>query len=271
MITVERNDLGTAWYAVKPGATVYMGSLVTIDQSALDEGVIVRGQADGVSDTTNKDRPLGVVVGHNLKNEPSFDATYKTQALVDEGATSPLTSTTEFANLGGEFSKGEKRLMVKVQLIGPNTVLSAPIYNDAVGVAPSLLTSTAGSANGETVTTNACDFTPVADLNSIYCRTGVNAGIYRVTDDTSTTVAAWDVYMNGTTATVGETYVRVPVRKGQSYVRFGDDTVCSYLNCSETSAIHYDIIHVQELNLAEAGKERVTFVFDSDAFSTNRA
>ena len=56
----------TIWVPLKPATTIYVGSLVCVDSSALDEGVIVRGQADGAADTTNKDVPLGIVVGTKL-------------------------------------------------------------------------------------------------------------------------------------------------------------------------------------------------------------
>ena len=259
------------WVPIKPSATIHVGDLVCIDQSGLDEGVIVRGQADGVADTTNKDVPFGICIGTNRKN-PVFSSTYNAEYITDEGVTGLRTSTTEYVGVEGPWGKGDKRAMVKVALITPNTVLRAPIYNNAVGTLPVLLTSTSGNANGLTVTTNACDFTPVADLCTIYCRSGANRGAYRITNDTSTTVAAWDVEMLSTTATAGDTYVRVPIRPfGISYARFGDDTCCSYLNCSETPATNYDTIQVVRLDLSTAGNEYVEFTFCADHFAVARA
>lgn len=271
MIQIVDGGLQKVWMPIKPAATIYVGSIVCVDQSALDEGVVVREQADGVSNTTNKDRPLGVVVGTNNKN-PLWSSTYLAEYITDPGATGVRANAAEQVGVEGPWAKGDKCAMVEVHLISPFTLLRAPIRNNAIGTAISLLTSTAGNANGLTVTTGACDFTPVADLCSIYCRSGQNAGLYRVTDDTSTTVAAWDVEMLKTTATVGETYVRVPLRtNGVSYVRLGDDTVCSYINASETPATHYDIIHVVRLDLSVAGHEYAEFFFDADAFCTARA
>lgn len=271
MIKVISGSIKTVWLPIKPSATIYMGSFVCVDLSSLDEGIIVRGQADGEADTTNKDRPFGVAVGHNLI-DATFSSTYHAEYITDEGATGLRASTTNYSGIEGPFKNGGKRAMVEVALITPSTLLRAPFRNNGTGTIITVLTSTAGNANGLTVTTGACDFTPVADLNTIFCRSGANANEYRITNDTSTTVAAWDVQMLSTTATTGETYVRVPVRHhGPSYVRFGDDTVASYVNVSETSATHYDIIHVTALDLQEKGNEWVEFYFDSDHFCSTRA
>lgn len=259
------------WVPLKPSATVYVGSIVSVDLSALDEGVAIMEQADGVSNTTNKDVPFGVVVGHNLKT-PVFDTTYKADKITDGGPTAPHGSTTEYVGTGASpYGFADRLPMVEIALIFPNTLLRAPIYNDAVGTAPTLLTATNTSADGLGITTNACEHTPVANLSTMYCRTGANAGQYRITDDTSTTVATWDVAMVNDIA-IGDTFVRVPLRPfGLSYVRLGDDTVCSYINSSETPATDYSVIHVVRLDLSQAGKEYAEFYFDADNFSTARA
>lgn len=259
------------WCPLSDGVTVYVGSLVCIDQSALNEGLVVRPIAAGASNTTNKDLPFGVCVGTNRKN-PLFSSTYLAEYITDPGVTGIRADTTEYVGVEGPYGKGSHQAMVAVELIKPGTVLRAPIRNNAIGTAISELTSTAGNANGLTVTTGACDFTPVANLCSIYARSGQNAGQYRITDDTSTTVAAWDSQMLKTTATAGEKYVRVPYRThGVSYAIIGDSTVASYLNASYTPATNYDIIHVLRLDLSVAGSEFADFVFDGDAFCTARA
>ena len=271
MITFVHDTPQPIWVPIKLGATVYVGSLVSDDFSALatDEGVIVRGQADGVGDVTNKDTPAGVVLGTNLY-EPVYDTTYLTDSITDEGAAGAATSTVNYRGVEGPYSKGEKRAMVQIAPINSTTVLRAPIRNAAIGTNPSLLTSTS-SGSKITMTTNATDFTPVAGLGTIYFRTGANAGQYRITDDTSTTVAAYDRQTSADSA-VGDTAVRVPIRPyGVSYVRFGDDTVCSFLDCSETPATNYDIINVLRLDLSVAGEEYVEFTFAPQTFNVNRS
>ena len=270
MMTVVHGSPQLIWCTIKPTVTIYTGSLVCIDLSGLDEGVIVRGQADGAADTTNKDVPLGVVVGNNLRN-PLWSNTYKAPYITEGAAGAPATSTTEFVNVGGAFSKSERRGFVQVACITPSTVLRCPIYNNAVGTAPTLLTVTTGSDPGLSCTTNATQNTPVADLDTIYFRTGANSGLYRITDDTNTTTRTWDVATNNAVV-AGDTAVNVPVRHtGFSYVRFGDDTVCSYLNCSETAATDYDVINVLRLDLEVAGREYVEFSFGGDHFDLLRA
>jgi len=271
MISIVGDAPQLIWATIKPSATIYVGSLVSIDQSALDEGFVVRPIAAGASNTTNKDMPYGVCVGTNRKI-PVYSSTYNAEYITDPGVTGVRTDTTEYVGVEGVYGKGSKQAMVQIALIDANTVLRAPIRNNAIGTAISELTSSAGNANGLTVTTGACDFTPVANLCTIYARSGVNAGQYRITDDTSTTVAAWDREMLSTTATTGEKYVRVPLRpQGVSYITIGDGTVASYIDASKTPATDYDIVHVVRLDLSTAGNEYAEFKFDADAFSTARA
>ena len=271
MISIVGEAPQTIWATIKPSATIYVGSLVSIDQSALDEGFIVRPVAAGASNTTNKDMPYGICIGTNRRN-PVFSSTYNAEYITDPGVTGVRADTTEYVGVEGPYGKGSGLAMVKIALITKDTVLRAPIRDGAIGSRISLLTSSAGNANGLTVTTGACDFTPVANLCTIYARTGVNAGQYRITDDTSTTVAAWDREMLVTTVATGETYVRVPLRpQGVSYVTIGDGTVASFVSAASTPATDYDIIHVVRLDLREAGNEYVEFTFDADAFSTARA
>ena len=259
----------TIWVPVKPATTIYVDSLVCIDSSALDEGVIVRGQADGAADTTNKDVPLGIVVGTNNYN-PQYSATYQAEYITAAAAAGPHTSTTDYRGVEGPYSKGDKRAMVEVAVIDPCTVIRAPIFNNAVGTPPTELTVSTGSATGLGCTTDACDFTPVANNSTIYFRTG-NRGIYRQTDDTSTTVATWDVATPYDVA-VGDKAVRVPVPQlGQGFVRMGDDTCCSYINCSETPATDHDVIEVIRLDLSRAGHEFCDFRFGVDHFALLRA
>ena len=268
MITILEGCVQVVWMPIKPAATIYMGSLVSDDMSdiAATEGIIVRPVAQGVANITNKDRPLGVAIGHNLRT-PKFSATYLAEYITDEGATGLRTSTTEYVGLEGVWPKGGKQAMVQVALIGPNTVLRAPIRNAAIGTAPTSLTSTTGS-DGLGVTTDAAEVAGTAGLSTIYCRAGLNAGQYRITDDASATVHTWDRHMLQTNATAGETYVKVPIRSaGMSYVTFGDGTVASFIDSNVASATNYDIIHVIKLDLSEAGNEHCDFMMDTTMFS----
>lgn len=267
MITVAHGSPYMVWVPVETSAVIYVGSIVCLDTSAIatSEGFVVREQADGAGNITNFDVPFGVVVGTNEKSPP-FNTTYKAEYTTQQGTADPHDGASrDYVLLEGPWSKNEATSFVKVAVITPSTVLKAPIYNNAVGTAPSLLTATAGNTDGLQVVTNACDFTPVQGLCTIYCRKGSNAGVYRVTDDTDTTTATWDVAMPADTV-IGDTFVRVPLRVGLSYVRLGDNTVCSYVNCSATPASNYEHIFVTRLDLREAGKEFCEFMFSADAF-----
>lgn len=269
---VGKSNAPAFWMPVKTSATVYVGSIVTWDYSAIasDAGVKVREMADGALDTTNKDRPFGIVIDTN-RSETINNATYKANYITAGAATDSHGSTTTFRfSQGCHASQNDKRAWVLVQLIQPGDLIKMPIWNNAVGTAITLLTATGPDTNGTSVTTNATQFTPVDNMGTIFCRTGANRGQYRITNDVSTTVAAWDVAMVNDIAT-GDTFVRVPLRLGPSFVRLGDDTVCSYINASKTPATDYDLVHVVDLNLEEAGKEYAVFMFDGDHFASARA
>lgn len=262
------------WVPVLPAAVIFVGDLVSEDKGLLGttkpaHGVDTYQQADGVNNITNNDRPMGVVIGHNLTAENStFNSTAMADQITGTTAGAILDSTTNYVSVEGPWGKADKRAMAKIQLIGPSTLLRAPLKNDAPGTAPSLLTCTTADANGLSVTTNATDVAPVAALTTIYCRTGLNAGIYRSLYTTSTTVHVTEEEWPHAIA-VGDTFVTVPLRThGRSYIRCGDETYCTYINVSETPATNYDVIHVVRLDLSVAGSEYVDFYFDARSFST---
>ena len=269
-VEIVHNSPQTIWCPVDAALTIYDGSIVGYDSSGLNAGVTVWDEADGASNTSNLDIPFGIVLGNNLRT-PLYSSTYKANYITAAATTAVDTDTTEYVLKEGPWAMGDTIAMVEVALITPHTILRAPIFNDAVGTAPSLLTATAGSGTGQGVTTNACDFTPVDSLATIYCRSGLNAGAYRITSDASTLTCTWTYQMKNITA-ANETFVRVPVRHGISYVRFGtDDVYNGYINAAATPASNYNIIHVVRLDLSVAGQEYCEFMFDSDNFCTARA
>lgn len=272
MITVSHGSPYSVWVPVDTSATVYVGSLVCWDVSDTSlvsfEGVIVREQADGIANVTNYDYPFGCVIGTNEKN-PRFSTTYKTEYITQGGAADPHDGATrEYVGVEGPWSKGDQTAMVKVAVITASTILRAPIYNNAVGTAPTELVITTGSTDGLSATsTTTTDFTPIAGYQTVYCRKGGNAGIYRVDDTASTTAHAWDTAMPADVV-IGDVFVKVPVRVGLSKVRFGDNTACSYINCSETPDGNFDNIQVTRLDLREQGKEFAEFFFDPGTLAT---
>lgn len=246
---------------------LYVGQLVY----ALSDGVANLGQATGIADTTGgKKVPYGVVVGTNLRT-PSFDTTYKGETIL---ASDPHGSTVEFVLHGGsgKMPVGDTAAYVNVAVIAPSTVLKGRFFNAAYGTAITVGTVTTGSTSGAGFTCSAAlsdASTPVADLGTVYCRSGVNQGIYRVTTDTSATVKTVGMYFPYDIA-IGDTFVNVQARPwGQSYVQ--TDTEATYFNAAANPATDYWIIDVIALDLSTAGQEHVIFRFNGDHFAKARA
>lgn len=256
------------WCPLTPSATVYMNSLVYES----GEGVSAAPAASGAGDTTGNAYIAGVAIAHN-RATPLYNTTYKEEYITDPGAADPHDgASVEFNGVEGPWSKGDagNMAMVLVEKIWPWTVLRAPLYATSVGTAPTLLTVTTGNANGLGMTTNATQFTPVADLCTAYCRTGANAGSYRISDDASTTVSTWDRALISDVA-VGDTFVRAPYRHtGASYAQI-NATCGSFLDCAASPATNYYHIWVHRLDLSVAGEEFIEFSFDPVHIMMGRA
>lgn len=271
----DLSKIETVWRPVDATDKYYVGQLVrTAADGTGGDGVAVCGAASGAADTTGKKILEGVINGFN-DVVPTYEDGIDVAGFGGQEMAGVVTQADQLARnyFGGEgsmISKGDPAPLAEVLLIDSSTWIKAPIYNGSYGTAPTVLTSTSGNANGLTVTTNACDFTPVANgRQTIYCRTGVNAGLYRVTDDASTTVCAWDRAMKATTANIGETYVRVPLQQGWCNLQL--DAEGLYVEASATPATDFYLVYVREINLKEAGKEYCVFRFAPLHFDELRA
>ena len=268
-ISVVHGSPQSIWVPVEMGATVYVGGIVSVNNSAPTEGVIVLPDAAGVFNETNCDTPYGVCIGTNRKN-PLFSATYLTELIAAPAAADPHGGASiEYVGVEGPWAKGDPIPMVKVALITPHTVLRAPLRNAAIGTAPSVVTATAGDANGLGVTTGAINFTPEnTSISTIYCRSGANAGVYRLLDSASTTVHTWDTATRNDTE-IGSTWVAVPVRThGLSTVMF-DATTASFIDVADNPVLAGTNrwgINVIRLDLSTAGDEYVEFTFELGHF-----
>jgi len=267
---IVNNSFGTVWVPVKPSATLYVGGLVGVDISAASEGVEMLPVPSGVANATNKDIPHGIIIGTNRK-EPVYDSTNMCEYITSPAAADAHDGASiEYFGVEGPWAKGDPVPMVKVDLINPMSVIRAPIYATAVGTAPALLTCTVAGASGVTGTFNATDFTPTNDCDcTLYFRTGNNAGAYRVMDGTSTTELTWDIATRNDVE-VGCTAVAVPIRThGPSTIYFHATTM-SWVDADVEPAIagtNLWSVNVIELNLAEAGKEYVDFMFHANHFT----
>lgn len=250
--------------AARSYETLYEGQLVY----SLSDGVANLGQASGASDTSGKKVPWGVVVGQN-RLDPLYSATYKGFYITSED---PHSTTTQYVLNEGMIPKGDKSAAVLVELIGPHTVLKGRIFNASYGTAITVGTVTTASTTGAGFTCSgglSDASTPVADLGTVYCRSGANRGLYRVTTDTSATVKTVDHYFPNDIA-VGDTFVNVQMRPwGNSYVQ--TDAEATFFDASANPASNYWTIDVVKLDLSTAGDEYVLFRFSTDHFCLKRA
>jgi len=181
--SVVEAPLRTIWCPVHYNAvTLYVGQLVVAGgvTSAMC-GAVKAWTPAGVYDTTADQMPWGVVVGTNNK-EPVFDSTYKAEYITSvQSQANLLARKWAYASTGTGtmFGPHDPQAMVKVAVIGPQTVLKGRIFTTTYGVAPTVVTVTLGSTTGAGYTAGAADFTPVAYNATTYCRTGANRGLYR--------------------------------------------------------------------------------------------
>ena len=254
------------WAPIVDSDVIRVGSIVACQA---DEGVVPIGAAGGANDTTNKLVPYGIVVGTNhTADGEEADTTNSTVQITD---VSPHDSVTKRVGQEGVTPRGDRQAMVKIALITPDTIIKGSIFNGAVGTPPTVATGTsAASATGVALTsTTAVDSAGVAVLSTIFFRTGANTGVYRITDDTSTTVMTWDKGTPNDTA-LGDTYVRVNLRSnGPSRAQF--DAEGLYIDAAAAVTADYYGIDVIKLDLSESGKENVYFKFNVDHFSLKRA
>jgi hypothetical protein len=262
MFRIDHGSPRKLWMPIDrtAAATVlYEGQLAKNDITSYN-GLAPLAAASGAADTTGHQVIWGVVCGTNYKS-PVFAATYGQYATAvasqaDQVATVKL-------GVEGMHPKGDPQPMVEVAKLTASTVLRGDICNATQGTAPTVVTVTSGSTTGAGFTTGAIDFTPVANMNTFYCRSGANKGIYRVSKTTSTTVHTFDTYWPYDVA-VGDTFVAVPMRQGQSYVQINETTgyLGTCFSCAASPATNYFLIDVLELDLREAGKETVLFMFN---------
>ncbi len=263
MFEIVNGSPREVWVPIVDLDTIYIGQLVACQAN---EGIVPLGTATGANDTTGKVVPMGIVVGLNLRT-PAYDSTYKTEKVTD---VSPLNNTVEYALHGGPYSFGETAAMAKIAIIDACTVIRGPIFNAAFGTAMTVGTVSTGDANGVSATSSALEVAGVATLAAMYFRTGANRGIYRITDDSSTTALTWDKATPHAVA-VDDTLVRANGLRlfGPSRVQFDSESL--YINSAAALTTDYYGIDVITLDLSEAGKESVEFRFNADHFCLKRA
>lgn len=274
--SIAEGTARTMWCACDSASTYYIGQLVAWNASAgaaCVGAVVPLPAASGIVDATGEVVIAGIVVGLDLLN-PTFNTTYMVDSAVNACTTQAHLATRKAAgvyNQGrGMYNPNDYQPLVEVALIDATTVIKGPICQTA-GTAPTVCTSTAADTTGGTtaLTVNACEFTPVANFCSIYCRTGTNAGQWRTTNDTTNTAPdVTTAFIND--VAVGDTFVRISLKQGYSMLQTGgtgmfiDNTLSGGTTNSWGAFVYY-------IDAREAGKEYATFRFDGAHFSSVRA
>jgi mRNA-degrading endonuclease toxin of MazEF toxin-antitoxin module len=266
----------TFWAATDGSSTYYMGQLVSCiaaSKANCNGAVVPLAVAAGAFDLTNYQVPLGVVSAFNVRN-PVYDPTTTLQYITGSQVTQALQLATEKTGAEGMYIKGDPQMLVEITEITPQSVIKAPIYNATYGVASTVLTATTAMTDGAVtaITTNAADMSAgVLNMTTIYCRTGVNAGMYRVgkaTSNTGPSVTTAFPY-NGA---IGDTFIWVPMKQGWSTVQIQGPGL--FLDSSLAPVVIGTArfgIFIYRLNLAVAGQEYAEFRFEGDHFCAARA
>jgi len=270
MFQVITEPVRRMWYHVDANSgsfdTLYVGQLVKALTGS--DGVAPLGSASGAADTTTEAVPFGVVTGVNLRSplhSTTSNSIYITSA-------SPHANTTERITGLGQYSfAGETAAMVEVALIDEHSILKGDIRNGGINTAITVGTVTTASTSGAGFACSAglCDFTPVDAICSVYCRSGANQGIYRITSDASAVTKTTDLYFPYDIA-LGDTFVGVPMRTvGRSFVQ--TDTESLYLNAGASPATDYWVAEIIELHLETPGQEYALFRFNGVHFIVTRS
>ena len=278
MFRVIEGSPRTYWVATDGSSTYAVGQLVSFSAAskAANYGTVKPlAVPAGAADTTNFQVIAGVVVGINDRTT-AYSSTYKTDSRAGV-VTQALQLAREWIGQEGMYSKADPQLLVQIAEITPHTVIEGDIRYAALATASTLLTVSATTDSDGLVsantTTNSCIFTPVANVCTIYCRTGANMGLYRVTGDTSTTLPQCTVAFPYDVV-AGDTFVRVPFKQGLSSIYIGDTTTIGMYvdNGGQTiiTANTFDVL-VYKLDLALSGSEKIQFRFANTHFDFRRA
>jgi len=276
MFRVVEGAIRTIWCSLDSSSRYYVGQLVATTAAAVAyvDGVVAPLPVPaGSSNLTDDTVVFGVVTGTN-DITPTF-VTVGNQSLqyIDGVATQAAQEARKsagFFGAEGMYTKGDPQPLVEVAVIGPMTSLSGDIYNGALGTVCATVTDQDGTdATGYTTAglTDAAPFTPADSLHTYYCRTGTNAGLYRVGNGTSTTAPDVTIAFPNNVA-LGDEFVPVPVKQGWSMPYIAGPGL--YIDQGTDAVTDSYEINVIELNLQESGKEHVIFAFSANNFLQSR-
>lgn len=267
---IAESTARTIWLPVDGTSTVYVGQIVYMGLATpAGTGVITLGAASGASNTSNKFTPLGIIVGTNNRT-PLFNSTYMTEYItgVNSVAAQAARLPEGFGMAEGMWSKSDPQPLVQVALIDQTTYIKGPIRNAALATAPTTQTVTTGAA-GTGFTANAAEFTPVAYNATALCLTGANAGLYRISSDTSATVRTFAKYYPYTIS-VGDTFKNANIALGTCRMQF--DSTAQWIENSAALTSNYFTVEVIKISLGAAAEDCwAIFKFGGDNFTAARA
>lgn len=251
----------TLWAPVEPGETVYTGAIIGLDTATPLSGVQPMPVAAGAANVTNLDVPLGVVLGNNnVVGNQLYSSTYNAEYITAVAEGSVYGTSTSFRGVEGPWANGDRYAMVEYIPITAETVLRGPIFNAAVGTAPTVGVVSVASSSGLDCTTSAVDVATVANFATLYVRTGAARGCYRILTTTSDTTHEFTPDLVADIA-VGDSVLAInglrPFGMSLAYI----DAEGMYIDCSAALSSNYLMIDVVRLDLSEAGKEYVEFRF----------
>ena len=256
----------TIWVPVLPGSTVYTGSIVQVDSATPLDGVIPLDTAGGAGNTTNKDIPLGIVVGNNnVSGSITYSSTYKAEYITEVAAGSVYGSTTKYTGVEGPWAKGDPRAMVEIVVIDPTSVIRGSLFNGAVGTAPSETTVTGATASGLDWDTATNDVATVANFSTVYVRSGDSMGVYRQISSASQTTHTQETAVKGSIA-VGDKVCMVNGLNTFGISKMDTDATGLYIDVSAALTSNYFHINVLRLDLSVPGNEYVEFQFIAENF-----
>lgn len=265
---VHPNNSQPLWAPIKPSATVYNGSIIGQDVGSLAVGVSALPAAAGAANVTNLDAPWGVVIGFNqVSGNQTWSSTYNAEYVTAGAESASYTSTTQYQGVEGPWPKGDPWPYAQYIPITAETVLKGPIWGSAYGTALTVGTvSTASGGDGLDFTSSSFQCTTVADLATVYFRTGACRGVYRQVVNASATAIQYSPACIADVA-VGDTAVVAnvpPFGTGRMYI----DSTGSYIDGTAALTSNYLLVDIIRVDLSEPGGEYVEFRFNPINFNT---
>jgi hypothetical protein len=225
------------------GSSVYQGQLASIDEGKDTGGQIEKCPVAVSASPDTTSHIVGIISG--IVTSPTYTASYYNGDLGTYSATQ--------ATIAAYDPPGPAQ--AEVVLLTPTSLIKSPIWHTTPGTALHCLAATTADSAGTSVITSGFSAN-VDGFSTVYCRTGANAGQYRITEGTGTTTVAVTIpFTYGIAA--GDTFVCCNLVQGWSAL----DWVATYVNGIDgTAALTYAYrAYVHELNLKESGKEYAVF------------